>query len=78
MANGILKEGIPVPQFSNNIRPGDIKYKDVNNDGIINALDQSPIGGTWDPMLVYGFGLNIYKFQLRMPVPVYAVKIKLG
>lgn len=59
MANGILKEGIPVPQFSNNIRPGDIKYKDVNNDGIINALDQSPIGGTWDPMLVYGFGLNM-------------------
>ena len=59
VANGILKEGIPVPQFSNNIRPGDIKYKDVNNDGIINALDQSPIGGTWDPMLVYGFGLNM-------------------
>ena len=26
----------------------------------------------------YGFGLNIYKFQLRMPVPVYTVKIKLG
>ena len=26
----------------------------------------------------YGSGLNIHKFQLRMPVPVYAVKIKLG
>ncbi|WP_418698162.1 SusC/RagA family TonB-linked outer membrane protein [Bacteroides sp.] len=61
---GILKEGVAVPQFSNTIRPGDIKYRDVNGDGVVNSLDESPIGGTWDPMLVYGFGLNLRYKQL--------------
>lgn len=55
---GILKEGIPKHNFSNKVRPGDIRYKDVSGDGVISALDQSAIGGTWDPMLVYGFGLS--------------------
>lgn len=55
---GILKEGIPQHTFSP-VRPGDIKYVDVNNDGKIDALDYSPIGGTWDPKIVYGFGANM-------------------
>ena len=55
--DGELIEGIPEHTFSK-VRPGDIKYKDVNKDGVINDLDRSAIGGTWNPQIVYGFGLN--------------------
>lgn len=37
---------------------GDIKYKDINNDGIISDADQVPIGFPTDPEIVYGFGLS--------------------
>ena len=56
---GILKDGIPVQKFSDKVRPGDIKYTDINGDGIINSLDECAIGGTWDPQIVYGFGATI-------------------
>lgn len=58
IAAGILKEGVPQHTFSP-VRPGDIKYVDVNGDGVVDALDYSPIGGTWNPKIVYGFGLNM-------------------
>ena len=47
---------------SNSYLPGDIKYKDVNNDGVINELDQTPIGKPNVPEIVYGFGFSaVYK-----------------
>lgn len=59
--DGTLKEGIPVQNFSdvNNLRPGDIKYRDMNGDGQITAVDATAIGGTRVPEIVYGFGANI-------------------
>ena len=54
-----LRDGLPACGLSTTVRPGDIKYKDVNNDGKIDVNDQSPIGGTEDPEIVYGFGLNL-------------------
>jgi TonB-linked SusC/RagA family outer membrane protein len=39
--------------------PGDIKYKDVNGDGIINSDDEVAIGATRVPNLAYGAGLSI-------------------
>ena len=38
--------------------PGDIKYKDINNDNIINELDMVPIGYPTTPEVNYGFGLS--------------------
>jgi TonB-linked SusC/RagA family outer membrane protein len=38
--------------------PGDIKYKDMNKDGVINTLDQVPIGYPKTPEINYGFGLS--------------------
>ena len=32
------------PSQFGTVRPGDIKYKDVNGDGIINGMDERPIG----------------------------------
>lgn len=54
---GILKEGIPAQSF-NQVRPGDIKYVDIDGDGVITTMDKKAIGGTYDPQIVYGFGAN--------------------
>ncbi len=40
-------------------RPGDIRYKDLNSDGLINNLDVSRIGNGDVPNWVYGFGFNV-------------------
>ena len=37
---------------------GDIKYHDINKDGVINELDQVPIGYPTSPELIYGFGFS--------------------
>lgn len=63
--SGKLKPGIASQKFSaeNNLGPGDIKYKDLNGDGEITALDRTSIGGTVDPQIVYGFGATArYKY----------------
>lgn len=39
--------------------PGDIKYKDINGDGVINDDDRVAIGATTKPNLTYGFGATI-------------------
>ncbi|MCX6220250.1 MAG: TonB-dependent receptor [Bacteroidia bacterium] len=46
------------PFQGNSVMAGDIKYKDINGDGIINALDQVPIGFPVTPEIVYGFGFS--------------------
>jgi TonB-linked SusC/RagA family outer membrane protein len=37
---------------------GDIKYKDINGDGIVNTNDQIPMGFPGVPEIQYGFGLS--------------------
>ncbi len=39
-------------------RPGDLKYKDISKDGVINELDMVPIGYPTTPEINYGFGLS--------------------
>lgn len=39
--------------------PGDIKYKDQNNDGVINYLDERPIGYRVDSTPTLNFGINL-------------------
>ncbi len=58
-ADGNLAAGLPVPQLGATVRPGDIKYVDMNGDGKITDEDQGYIGGTNDPRIVYGFGGNL-------------------
>lgn len=45
-------------QFGNYIA-GDIKYRDINNDGKISELDKVPIGFPTVPEINYGFGLTV-------------------
>lgn len=59
-AGGNLKFGIPTQEVgSSTIRPGDIKYKDMDGNGKITDADEGYIGGTNDPRIVYGFGGNL-------------------
>lgn len=39
-------------------QPGDIKYKDVNGDGVVDDGDRVAIGSTRRPNLIYGVGLS--------------------
>ena len=64
---GLIAEGLfrdyeeirnsPTQTFGD-VAPGDIKYKDVNGDGLITDADVVPIGATDKPNLIYGFGLS--------------------
>lgn len=39
--------------------PGDIKYKDINGDGVINTDDIVPIGFPTVPEIIYGIGFTV-------------------
>ena len=47
--------------------PGDLRYRDINNDGTIDADDRTNIGNPW-PRMIYGFNANVaYKnFDLTL------------
>ncbi len=46
------------PSQGSDAMAGDIKYKDINGDDKITALDQVPIGYPTTPEIVYGFGFS--------------------
>lgn len=66
-ADGSLKSGIPVPAFGS-VQPGDLRYKDLNNDGTVDQLDVTSIGKSPYPELTYAFGgsLNYKGFDLSI------------
>jgi TonB-linked SusC/RagA family outer membrane protein len=41
------------------VRPGDIKYLDVNGDGVVDSYDEVAIGYSGTPELLYGFGFQV-------------------
>lgn len=45
-------------QMFGDVMPGDIKYKDINEDGIINGQDIVPIGYPTVPNYIFGFGFS--------------------
>ncbi|HMR19139.1 MAG TPA: SusC/RagA family TonB-linked outer membrane protein, partial [Sphingobacterium sp.] len=51
----------PTQMFGSNsiVQGGDIKYRDINNDGEITELDMVPIGNPTSPEIVYGFGFSL-------------------
>lgn len=70
IAQGLFKDSAeiinsPVQSFGD-IRPGDIKFKDLNGDGVIDAYDQTVIGTGDVPFILYGFGFDLTykKFSL--------------
>lgn len=65
--------------ISPNIKPGDIKYADLNKDGSVDEYDRTYIGNPYIPQIVYGFGGSVqYKqwdasffFQGTAKVSIY-------
>lgn len=59
----------PISSWNGNkLQPGDIKYVDVNHDGIIDQYDAVPIGYSPIPEIVYGvsFGMDWKGFDLSV------------
>lgn len=48
----------PQQMFMSIVRPGDIKFKDVNEDGKIDSYDRTAIGYGRIPEIMFGFGLT--------------------
>ncbi len=46
----------PVQFGDRGLRAGDIKYRDINGDGVINTDDQVALGYPTEPEITYGFG----------------------
>ncbi|WP_286802488.1 MULTISPECIES: TonB-dependent receptor [Sphingobacterium] len=49
----------PIQRYGDVIRPGDVKYRDINGDGEITEEDKVAIGDTDMPQWNYGFGASV-------------------
>jgi hypothetical protein len=56
--DGTLKAGEPVPQFGA-VQPGDIKYKDMDGNGVVDQNDITKIGKPSYPTMTYTFNAGI-------------------
>lgn len=64
--DGTLVSGLPDPGVK--VYPGDVKYKDLNNDKFINTDDETFIGYPVRPELTFGlnYGIRYKGFELTM------------
>ena len=65
-SDGTLVSGLPDPGVK--VYPGDVKYKDLNNDKFINTDDETFIGYPVRPELTFGlnYGIRYKGFELTM------------
>ena len=62
-------EKSPKPNIdASNIKPGDLKYKDLNGDGIIDERDQGPIGNPNIPNLNAGITFGVHYKGLDLSI----------
>ena len=56
-----VKPGLPKPNIGGVIMPGDLKYEDINGDGVIDHYDQVDLGknGTYGAPLTLGVNLTL-------------------
>lgn len=63
VAAGLYKDQEDIDSWAKSsygtVQPGDIKYIDLNGDGIIDSYDVKPIGYPDIPEIVYGFGFSL-------------------
>jgi len=63
IAEGLFKDADdiaswPTQKFGS-VQPGDIKYRDINGDGVVDTYDKVAIGYTVVPEINYGFGVSL-------------------
>ncbi len=61
------------PKQPNNPQPGDLKFRDVNGDGVINASDRTYFNGAF-PTFNYSFNLNAGYKRFDLTVFLYGVE----
>lgn len=65
IAEGLFRDQAEIdnsPRQDGNVMPGDIKYRDINSDGVIDVKDATYIGYPETPRMIYGFsGFFNYK-----------------
>ena len=69
IAEGLFRDKAEIsnsPYQDGNPQPGDIRYRDINGDNLIDAEDAVFIGYPETPRLIYGFSGNVAykKFEL--------------
>lgn len=55
----VLNPELPQPALGAVVQPGDFKYKDLNNDNVIDTYDRGPIGFSKIPQIVYNFNSTL-------------------
>ena len=70
IAEGLFRDQAEIdnsPRQDGDVLPGDIKYRDINNDGVISVEDATYIGYPETPRFVYGFNgfINYKNFELN-------------
>lgn len=80
---GLISEGLfideldiissPKQTFMEGVMPGDIKYKDVNGDGVINDDDIVPLSFSNVPQIQYGIALELHYKNFRLSTLVEGV-----
>ena len=58
IAEGLFRDQAEIdnsPRQDGDVMPGDIKYRDINHDGVIDVNDATYIGYPETPRLIYGF-----------------------
>lgn len=81
---GLIAEGLfrdemdiissPEQTFMENVKPGDIKYKDVNGDGLVNDDDIVPLSFSDIPQIQYGFAFEFNYKNFRVSALFEGVK----
>jgi len=51
-------QNAPESAWATNLQVGDMKYKDLNGDGVIDSNDMGPIGYSTFPQVTYGFSFG--------------------
>lgn len=68
IAEGLFRDQAEIdnsPRQGGNVMPGDIRYRDINNDGVIDVNDATYIGFPTTPRVIYGFSgfFNLKNFE---------------
>ena len=71
IAEGLFRDQAEIdnsPVQGGNVMPGDIRYRDLNNDGVIDVNDATYIGFPTTPRIIYGFSgfFNLKNWELSI------------
>ena len=71
IAEGLFRDQAEIdnsPRQGGDVMPGDIRYRDLNNDGVIDVNDATYIGFPTTPRVIYGFSgfFNLKNWELSI------------